>query len=409
MVKNCSGDSETSAPLVMTHHPAPPRRRPSAAAARRAPADRPRPRHRSRRSDWPGRNRPRTDARAPPRPPPHNRRCDMRGRGRPDERAVGRRQQRAPASGVSKPSNSPNAQQRPVALPRAGRQLGIERMARLIGEIARRMRARPPPPARIRSSAGTDLVELVARRSISTRLARRAAARPRRPAHRRTGSTSLPPLRLRRRRFVNPRPSHSRGIMRCVRSILLAAACSPRRARAQPIDPKVQARIDRILKATPLIDGHNDIAEQLARELQAAASTDLASGTDSMARQAADDRHGAAARRAASAGSSGRSISTARSPATRRSAETIEQIDIVDRMIAAYPQRPRARARPPTTSSASTRPGKIASLIGVEGGRQIGGIARRAAPILPARRALHDADPQPDHRMGRQRHRRSQI
>ena len=30
-----------------------------------------------------------------------------------------------------------------------------------------------------------------------------------------------------------------------------------------PIDPKVQARIDRILKATPLIDGHNDIAEQL--------------------------------------------------------------------------------------------------------------------------------------------------
>ena len=35
--------------------------------------------------------------------------------------------------------------------------------------------------------------------------------------------------------------------------------------------------------------------------------------------------------------------------------------------------RPRARARPPTTSSASTRPGKIASLIGIEGGRQIGG------------------------------------
>jgi membrane dipeptidase len=31
----------------------------------------------------------------------------------------------------------------------------------------------------------------------------------------------------------------------------------------QPIDPKVQARIDRILRQTPLIDGHNDIAEQL--------------------------------------------------------------------------------------------------------------------------------------------------
>jgi membrane dipeptidase len=29
------------------------------------------------------------------------------------------------------------------------------------------------------------------------------------------------------------------------------------------IDPKVQVRIDRILKKTPLIDGHNDIAELL--------------------------------------------------------------------------------------------------------------------------------------------------
>ena len=47
----------------------------------------------------------------------------------------------------------------------------------------------------------------------------------------------------------------------------LAAMAAP--ATAQPIDPKVQARIDRILKKTPLIDGHNDIAEQLAGKLQA--------------------------------------------------------------------------------------------------------------------------------------------
>ena len=42
----------------------------------------------------------------------------------------------------------------------------------------------------------------------------------------------------------------------------IAAMAAP--ASAQSIDPKVQARIDRILKRTPLIDGHNDIAEQLA-------------------------------------------------------------------------------------------------------------------------------------------------
>ena len=47
----------------------------------------------------------------------------------------------------------------------------------------------------------------------------------------------------------------------------------------QPIDPKVQARIDRILKKTPLIDGHNDIAEQLS-ESHGFSVANLASGTD---------------------------------------------------------------------------------------------------------------------------------
>ena len=52
-----------------------------------------------------------------------------------------------------------------------------------------------------------------------------------------------------------------------------------RAAQAQPIDPKVQARIDRILKRTPLIDGHNDLAEQL-RENYKSSVEGLASGTD---------------------------------------------------------------------------------------------------------------------------------
>ena len=63
-------------------------------------------------------------------------------------------------------------------------------------------------------------------------------------------------------------------------SLMLAAAmviATP--ATAQQMDPKVQARIDRILKATPLIDGHNDIAEQLAENYKRDISG-LASGTD---------------------------------------------------------------------------------------------------------------------------------
>jgi hypothetical protein len=62
--------------------------------------------------------------------------------------------------------------------------------------------------------------------------------------------------------------------------LLLAAAASllSMPAAAQQIDPKVEARIDRILKATPLIDGHNDIAEQL-RENYGSKVGGLASGT----------------------------------------------------------------------------------------------------------------------------------
>jgi len=32
---------------------------------------------------------------------------------------------------------------------------------------------------------------------------------------------------------------------------------------AQPVDPKIAARVEKVLKGTPLIDGHNDLAEQV--------------------------------------------------------------------------------------------------------------------------------------------------
>src|SRR3569833_3635611 len=57
------------------------------------------------------------------------------------------------------------------------------------------------------------------------------------------------------------------------------AALVPAAASAQPIDARTKARIDRILKATPLIDGHNDIAEQLAENYKRDISG-LASGTN---------------------------------------------------------------------------------------------------------------------------------
>ena len=48
---------------------------------------------------------------------------------------------------------------------------------------------------------------------------------------------------------------------------------------SQAIDPAVQKRIDRILKRTPVIDGHNDVPEQV-RENWNMSVEGLASGTD---------------------------------------------------------------------------------------------------------------------------------
>jgi len=166
--------------------------------------------------------------------------------------------------------------------------------------------------------------------------------------------------------------------------LLLAAMLVASPASAQPIDPKVKARIDRILKATPLIDGHNDIAEQLA-ENHKRGIQGLASGTDrwpdhplmtDMARL-----------HAGRVGGQFWSVyinGTITGDAAIR--ETLEQIDIVRRMIAAYPK-DLEQAYTAADVVRIHKGGKVASMIGVEGGRQIGGslAALRAYYALGAR------------------------
>ena len=127
------------------------------------------------------------------------------------------------------------------------------------------------------------------------------------------------------------------------------AAPSP----ANPISPATRARIDRILKATPLIDGHNDIAEQLA-ESHGFVTANLSANT------AAWPDHplmtDMARLRAGHLGGQFWSVyidgKLTGDQAIRR---TLEQIDIVDRMIAAYPAT-LERAYTRTTSFASTTP-----------------------------------------------------
>jgi membrane dipeptidase len=158
-----------------------------------------------------------------------------------------------------------------------------------------------------------------------------------------------------------------------LRNLLLIAtamAVIPAAASAQSIDPKVKARIDRILKATPLIDGHNDLPGQLSDNYKSSVA-DLASGTDKrpdnplmtdMARLHQGDVgaqfwsvfidadiHGDAAIR-----------------------DTIQQIDVVKRLVKAYPN-DLALAYTADDIVRIHKSGRVASLIGIEGGHQIGG------------------------------------
>ena len=139
---------------------------------------------------------------------------------------------------------------------------------------------------------------------------------------------------------------------------------------AQPIDPKVQARIDRILKKTPLIDGHNDLAEQLREHYQMSVEG-LASGADR--RQPHPLMTDMARLHEGRVGAQFWSVYIP-SEVTGDTAirDTIEQIDIVKRLVEAYPN-DLALARTANDIVRIHKSGKIASLIGIEGGHQIGG------------------------------------
>ncbi len=155
-------------------------------------------------------------------------------------------------------------------------------------------------------------------------------------------------------------------------TLLLAAALTltPTVATAQPIDPKVQARIDRILKATPLIDGHNDIAEQLAESYKRSIAG-LANGTNQ--RQPHPLMTDMARLHQGRVGGQFWSVyinGAVTGDAAIR--ETIEQIDVVRRMIDAY-SNDLELVRTADDVVRIHKAGRVASMIGVEGGRQIGG------------------------------------
>jgi membrane dipeptidase len=158
-----------------------------------------------------------------------------------------------------------------------------------------------------------------------------------------------------------------------MRKTLLAAmlACSTVALADQPapIPPAVKARIDRILKATPLIDGHNDLPEQL-RDCCEGKVEGLEQGSDKRAKPLMTDM---ARLRAGDVGGQFWSVyipSEVTGDAAIR--ETIEQIDLVHRLCAAYPK-DLGMAVTADDVVRVHKSGRVACLIGIEGGHQIGG------------------------------------
>ena len=147
----------------------------------------------------------------------------------------------------------------------------------------------------------------------------------------------------------------------------------------QPIDPKVQARIDRILKKTPLIDGHNDLPWEL-RQNHESRIKGLESGTDKREKPLMTDM---ARLRAGRVGAQLWSVYISGTITGDEAIRTtLEQIDTARRIIEAYPQYLQL-ASTAADIERIHKQGKIASMLGIEGGRQIGG-------SLPALRQFYN-------------------
>ena len=132
----------------------------------------------------------------------------------------------------------------------------------------------------------------------------------------------------------------------------------------------VNARIDRILREVPLIDGHNDLPEQyMERVKDHLAQIDIRQDQSKLSPPLMTDIP------RLRQGHLGAQFWSVYVPTSLKGADAVravlEQIDLVDRMVAKYPD---------TFELAHTaddivrihRSGKIASLIGVEGGHSIG-------------------------------------
>jgi membrane dipeptidase len=154
-----------------------------------------------------------------------------------------------------------------------------------------------------------------------------------------------------------------------MKRLILLAVLLAGTAQAQTIDPAVQARIDRILKATPLVDGHNDLPWELRdNHGSRVETTDFANGSDTRTPALQTD---IARMHKGRMGAQFWSIWIPAKFSGPRAVEmTLEQVDIVKRMVAKYP-RDLEWASTADDIVRIHKAGRIGSLMGIEGGHQI--------------------------------------
>lgn len=134
--------------------------------------------------------------------------------------------------------------------------------------------------------------------------------------------------------------------------------------------PDYAARVTRVLRATPLIDGHNDWPEALReREGDARWTADL----NDLSQRAPRYNTDISRLRKGQVGAQFWSVWVSTElPGKEQVEQTLEQIDLVKSIAAWYPQT-FAMARTAEEVERAHRSGRIACLIGVEGGGQIDG------------------------------------
>jgi membrane dipeptidase len=157
-------------------------------------------------------------------------------------------------------------------------------------------------------------------------------------------------------------------------AVLIASAVAARASAADPAGPDSRARVLRVLEQTPLIDGHNDLAWEIRdRYKSRLAAIDLKSDTSKLPAppDMAPLMTDIVRLRAGHVGGQFWSVWVPVQVKGPEAVEmTLEQIDLVKRMAARYPADLEI-AYTAADVRRIHRAGKIASLIGIEGGHQI--------------------------------------